>query len=220
MTSTLIDDTEKNHQPLSLALRTHTAQAHEDAEHSSFMSNLLTGKLNAESFIRLQEQSWLFYSALEHAVRACATDSRTGQLLDVRLERRQALETDLDALHGSTDWRDSVQATSATASYVHRLQAIGEAKDVPRVIAHHYVRYLGDLSGGQVIARMVSKEYGVAENALNFYRFEELGKLKPFKDEYRAALDALELTDTERASLLAEASDAFTFNHDVFEALN
>ncbi|MFW8623216.1 heme oxygenase (biliverdin-producing) [Corynebacterium glutamicum] len=204
---------------LSEELRTHTAQAHEEAEHSTFMNDLLTGKLDAQAFIKLQEQSWLFYTALEAAARACAEDSRAAGLLDPRLERKETLEADLDKLHENTTWRDNVTATAATASYVERLESIEAAKDFPRLVAHHYVRYLGDLSGGQVIARLVNREYAVSEEALSFYRFEDLGKLKPYKDNYRAELDALELTAEERAALLDEASDAFRFNQQVFQAL-
>ena len=65
----------------------------------------------------------------------------------------------------------------------------------------------------------MNREYGVSEEALSFYRFEDLGKLKPYKDNYRAELDALELTAEERAALLDEASDAFRFNQQVFQAL-
>lgn len=204
---------------LSEELRTHTAQAHEEAEHSTFMNDLLTGKLDAQAFIKLQEQSWLFYTALEAAARACAEDSRAAGLLDPRLERKETLEADLDKLHENITWRDNVTATAATASYAERLESIEAAKDFPRLVAHHYVRYLGDLSGGQVIARLVNREYGVSEEALSFYRFEDLGKLKPYKDNYRAELDALELTAEERAALLDEASDAFRFNQQVFQAL-
>lgn len=204
---------------LSEELRTHTAQAHEEAEHSTFMNDLLTGKLDAQAFIKLQEQSWLFYTALEAAARACAEDSRAAGLLDPRLERKETLEADLDKLHENITWRDNVTATASTASYVERLESIEAAKDFPRLVAHHYVRYLGDLSGGQVIARLVNREYRVSEEALSFYRFEDLGKLKPYKDNYRAELDALELTAEERAALLDEASDAFRFNQQVFQAL-
>ncbi|BAU96556.1 heme oxygenase [Corynebacterium suranareeae] len=219
MTSSILNNNDVENLSLSEELRTHTAQAHEDAEHSTFMNDLLTGKLNAQAFIKLQEQSWLFYTALEAAARACSEDSRAASLFDPRLERKETLEADLDKLHEGANWREGVVATEATASYVERLEEIGAAKDFPRLVAHHYVRYLGDLSGGQVIARMVNREYGVEDDALSFYRFEDLGKLKPYKDNYRTALDALELTSVERSALLDEASDAFRFNQLVFEAL-
>lgn len=220
MTSTLNPDVEATgNMPLSQALKAHTAQAHQEAETTSFMTQLLRGDLSTSEFIRLQEQSWLFYTALEAAARACNRDPRAGRILDPRLERRGTLAHDLDVLHGDTRWRENVQPTPATAAYVQRFNEIAGAEDFTRLLAHHYVRYLGDLSGGQIIARMMTTHYGVGEEALTFYRFDDLGKLKPYKDRYREALDSLPLTTGERARLLEEASDSFAFNQNVFASL-
>ena len=79
----------------------------------------------------------------------------------------------------------------ATAEYIARLNDIEATKDVARLLAHHYVRYLGDLSGGQVIGRMMQRHYGVSDECVTFYRFAEIPKTKPYKDNYRAALDVL-----------------------------
>lgn len=220
MSSTMIKNIDATESvALSAALRTHTAQAHEEAEQTTFMNELLKGELNVEEFIRLQEQSWFFYTALEEAVRACAEDPRAQQILDIRLERQGALVRDLNALHGDSGWQSRAQPTPATAIYVRRLNEIATTKDFPRLVAHHYVRYLGDLSGGQVIARMMVNHYGISQDALAFYRFEDLGKLKPYKDSYRDALDALELTSEERAALLDEAYNVFILNQNVFASL-
>lgn len=204
---------------LSQALKIHTAEAHQEAETASFMTQLLRGDLGTSEFIRLQEQSWLFYTALETAARACGSDPRAGQILDPRLERTDALAYDLDVLHGHTHWRGNIHPTPATAAYVQRLDEVAGTGDFPRLLAHHYVRYLGDLSGGQIIARMMTTHYGIGEDALTFYRFNDLGKLKPYRDSYRAALDRLTFTGEERGGLLREASDAFAFNQNVFASL-
>lgn len=206
-------------QKLSEALREHTARAHEAAEQSTFIHELMRGQLDCTAFIRLQEQSWLFYSALEAAVGACTGDPRSRPLLDRRLDREPALAQDLDHLHGHHSWREQIHPTAATAAYIAELEEIAATRDFPRLLAHHYVRYLGDLSGGQVIARMVGDHYGVPAEALSFYRFADLGKLKPYKDNYRTALDTLDLTEVEREILLQQAHQAFLHNQQVFHSL-
>ena len=220
MTSSLIAHTDTAVPPaLSRALQAHTARAHKDAEQVTFINELLRGELDLGAFIRLQEQSWLFYSALEVAVRQCLADPRSQPLLDMRLEREHTLAHDLDVLHGSSSWREHIRPTPATVAYVQRLEKIAAERNFPRIIAHHYVRYLRDLSGGQIIARMVGNHYGVGPDALSFYRFEQLGKLKPYKDNYRAALDGLVLTGRERNVLLDEAHQVFILNQNVFNSL-
>lgn len=204
---------------LSAALKTSTAEAHDKAEHSVFMDDLLAGKLSVADFIALQEQSWLFYSALEDAARAVADHPLASGIVDPALERVNALEHDLDHLHGSTEWRTTVTPLPATAEYIARLNDIEETKDVARLLAHHYVRYLGDLSGGQVIGRMMQRHYGVSDECVTFYHFAEIPKTKPYKDNYRAALDALPIDAADRERLLAEAADAFLLNLNLFNAL-
>ncbi|MDO4911718.1 MAG: biliverdin-producing heme oxygenase [Corynebacterium sp.] len=205
-----LDETTTN-APLSVALRTSTAEAHEAAEHSSFMDDLIGGRLDKAAFTRLQEQSWHFYKAMEEAARDLKDDM--GDIYDVVLERLGTLEHDIAELGGTVD----APILPATQEYVDRLKAIHDAKAAHRLVAHHYVRYLGDLSGGQVIGRMMQRHYDVSEEATTFYDFPF--KRKPYKDKYRESLDALSLTEEQRAELLQEASDAFIFNQRVFQDL-
>ena len=204
--------------PVSVALKDSTREAHDRAEHSTFMSDLMEGKLTANAFIALQQQSWLMYSALEEAVARVRETGYAADLLDPVLDRTASLSADLEQLTGP-DWRDKIVALPATSDYVARLNDIRDTADGVRLIAHHYVRYLGDLSGGQVIARMVQRHYGVDPQALSFYRFAGVEKLKPYKDAYRAKLDSLQLDDAQRSRLLTEAGEAFIFNHNMFTDL-
>lgn len=200
---------------LSERLRGETRQAHDKAEHSSFMEELLGGELDAAAFIALQEQALLFYTALEDAVEACVGDSRLADIADRQLDRRSALVADLTVLGGTVN----AEPLPETAAYVAELQRIGRDGDVPALIAHHYTRYLGDLAGGQVIGRLMGRHYGVASEGLTFYDFPHIPKPKVYRDVYRAALDALQLTEEEQQHLLDASSDAFAFNSGVFEGL-
>ncbi|WP_312776313.1 biliverdin-producing heme oxygenase [Corynebacterium variabile] len=200
---------------LSERLRGETRHAHDKAEHSSFMEELLGGELDAAAFIALQEQALLFYTALEDAVEACVGDSRLADIADRQLDRRSALVADLTVLGGTVN----AEPLPETAAYVAELQRIGRDGDVPALIAHHYTRYLGDLAGGQVIGRLMGRHYGVASEGLTFYDFPHIPKPKVYRDGYRAALDALQLTEEEQQHLLDASSDAFAFNSGVFEGL-
>lgn len=204
---------------LSQELHDATTLAHEKAENSTFIADLIGGKRSAADFQRLQEQAWFFYSALEEATRhfrAHSSSEVVQALLDPRLERQAALEQDLDVLVGDSSWRTTVEPLSATQRYVQRLTAI---ESLPELVAHHYVRYLGDLSGGQVIATMMRRHYDVDPAALNFYAFPEIGKMKPYKDNYRSLLNQLDFDAEQRALALAEADVAFELNSAVFQDL-
>ena len=68
-------------------------------------------------------------------------------------------------------------------NYISRIQHLSDdASDPAPLLAHSYVRYLGDLSGGQVIRRRVIKSYNLAEDGdsrgTQFYEFKQLGGTK------------------------------------------
>ena len=203
--------------PLSTALREETASAHSDAESTRFMADLVEGKLGREEVIDLTAQYWFIYTALEAAVRRLSSEPAVAAVADSRLERVPALEADLAHLIGP-DWRERISPTESTLAYAATLDSFGP-DNAPAVVAHHYVRYLGDIAGGQVIARMLYTAYGLDNEGLHFYDFSTVGKIPPFRSAYRRALDSIELTPAERDQLIAHAKDAFTHNQNVFRDL-
>ncbi len=87
-------------------------------------------------------------------------------------------------------------------------------------VAHHYTRYLGDLSGGQAIGRILARTYELDRpEGVRFYDFPAIPKPKPYKDGYRARLDALPLDEDEKAVVLAEVKATFDLNGALFAEL-
>lgn len=195
-----------------------TDPAHRDAEGSEFMSQLLDGKLPAEAYVALLTQSWFIYRDLEAGGRALAGDPLAAPFLHDSLLREAALEQDLE-FHLGADWRNKVTPLPATERYTARLREIAPSWPAG-FVAHHYLRYLGDLSGGQIIRRIMERTYGYETDGVRFYIFDEIAKPKVFKDEYRAAMDALDLTADEKLQFIDEVSAAFTFNKDLFKELD
>jgi len=198
---------------LSELLRTATADQHQRAETRPFIADLMGGALSLTDYVDYVAQFAYIYEALE---------SRDGSgdpapLGDPRLARFASIESDLVAL-GAPDWRATHPALPATAAYAARLRELA-AGHLPEYLAHHYTRYLGDLSGGQVIGAMIARHYGATEDQLAFFRFDDIEKPVPYKRAYREALDALELTDAQRAAVVAEARAAFDYNAAVFDEL-
>lgn len=202
--------------PLSTSLREETAGAHTQAEQAAFLAALLEGALSVEAFADYTAQLHVIYVELERVIRAAAGHPMLDPFYDPRLERSAALENDLRHLYGP-EWRDVVRILPATRAYVSRLASL--RADGVGELAHHYVRYLGDLSGGQVIARLAQIRYGLEPRHLSFYDFSCVGKIKPYRDSYRHSLDELELSARGREVLVAEAHVAFRLNFSVLAAL-
>ena len=138
---------------ISARLRTDTQQDHTAAESQPFVQALLSGGLAPVDYTAMVAAHVRVYRALETAVAAARTHPWCAELFDPRLERTDRLAADLAELCATFDI-ESPRPGPATSRYVER---IGEIADDPvRLIGHHYIRYLGDLSGGQAIATMVA----------------------------------------------------------------
>jgi len=197
---------------LSSRLRAETLAEHEHAERRPFIAQLMRGELTLGDYTRYLAQLSYVYEALE------ARTSRPGEpaaLNDPRLHRSAAIANDLRAL-GVVDATAEHPPLAATLAYADRIRAAGEAH---LFLAHHYTRYLGDLSGGQVVATMIARHYGATPEQLTFSRFEFIDKPVVFKREYREMLDRINLTDEQSDLLVEETKEAYRANSALFDAL-
>jgi heme oxygenase len=195
-------------------VREATAPQHRNAETRSFITALMGGELSLTDYTAYLAQYAHVYRALE-ARTARADDPQI--IADTRLARFAAIESDLAAL-GAADWESEHPALPATLAYVERLHEIVD--QLPRYVAHHYTRYLGDLSGGQAIAALVARHYGATEEQLSFYRFAGIDSPVTFKREYRTGLDELPFDAAGDHAFVDEAKAAFGYNAAIFEALD
>ncbi|NUR42226.1 MAG: biliverdin-producing heme oxygenase [Streptomyces sp.] len=203
----------------STVIRTASHAQHVEAETSSFMSDLLGGRLGVDAYARYTEQLWFVYEALEAGADRLASDPVTGPFIQPELYRLAALERDLEHLRGP-GWRTGVSALPATQAYADRVRECAERWPAGYV-AHHYTRYLGDLSGGQIIRDKAEKTWGFARkgDGVRFYVFEGIANPAAFKRGYRELLDAIRADDLEKQRIVAECKRAFALNTAVFRAL-
>jgi heme oxygenase len=190
--------------PTSLAdrLRSATRALHQQAERSGVMAALLRGRLGVAPYTLLLRNLHAIYAALE-------------AVFDVQpaaLRRADALAHDLDALHGP-HWRAQLPLAAATQAYVQRLQRTPP----PPLLAHAYVRYLGDLHGGQVLQRRVSTALGVA--ATRFYDFGDAARVQALIAQLRTLLAAQPAAGAAADAIVDEACWSFAQHIRLFEEL-
>ncbi|MFF9203107.1 heme oxygenase (biliverdin-producing) [Streptomyces sp. NPDC014986] len=203
----------------SALLRTASHEQHVEAETSTFMSDLLGGRLGVDAYARYTEQLWFVYEALESGAQRLAPDPVAGPFIRPELFRLASLERDLAHLRGP-GWRAGLTALPATRAYAERVAEC--ARDWPAgYVAHHYTRYLGDLSGGQIIRDKAERTWGFERkgDGVRFYVFEEITNPAAFKRGYRELLDAVPADDLVRQRIVTECKRAFALNTAVFRAL-
>lgn len=199
-------------------LRLGTRDLHAATERTGAMAALLAGRLPRPGYCALLRNLHAVYTSLEAALLARREDTAVAPLQADGLRRSAALAADLQLLHGA-GWADTLPLLPASAAYVARLQALAAAAS-PALVAHAYVRYLGDLHGGQVLQRLVRRHYTLTgDGGTRFYDFGDEAAVTALRQRLRAALGSLPLSAAEQDAVVAEARWAFVQHQRLFEQL-
>jgi heme oxygenase (biliverdin-producing, ferredoxin) len=203
---------------LSTRLREETKQAHTRAERSGIMRALLTGQLSVEGYSGLLANLHTVYQALESALATHASQPAVAAIYDPALDRTARLAEDLTILAGK-EWATTLRIVAPSAAYAERIATVA-ASEPALLVAHSYTRYLGDLSGGQILLRFVSRILPKEkEAAIAFYDFPAITDPDAYKKRYRDALDQIAVDAGGADRMVAEAIGAFELNAQLFEAL-
>lgn len=206
-------------QRFSAVVRSATVDDHERAAVSSFMTALFHRELPLAAYTAMVAQHHYAYLVLEQAGDALASHPVAGPFVDEALRRVPALEADLSALIGQ-DWRSHIQPGAATQAYCDRMTQVC-VESPERFVAHHYTRYMGDLSGGLMIGRIAREAYGLPSGpGASFYEFDQIPDPTSYKEQYRLRLDTADWDEDEQAALLDEVRTAYRLNTEVFDELD
>jgi heme oxygenase (biliverdin-producing, ferredoxin) len=190
-------------------LKQGTSAVHRQAERSGVMAELLQGRIGAGAYGRLLRNL--------HALDRHRGDPVIGFTAALELQRADRLAADLAQLFPAR--HEPSALVPATRAYVERLQTLADREPV-RLVAHAYVRYLGDLHGGQLLGRIVRQRFAIAGDAgTRFYDFGDEAQVLQRRLAFRRALGALPVTPPECDAIVAEAVDAFARHVQLFEEL-
>lgn len=203
--------------PLGARLRDATRTLHAEVERSGLMRQLLRGPLRQADYVALLRNLHALYSALEQALAQHAAHPRLAPLALPALARCAPLAQDLHHLHGA-DW-PALPLVPAARQYAQHLQALAGQQPLA-LAAHAYVRYLGDLHGGQVLRRVVAERLALAPGeAVHFYTFGPDDAVARLILQLRSALDQVADTEAQAAALVQEACSGFHRHRQMFEQL-
>jgi len=202
---------------LAIRLKEGTKESHSAAENTKFVASFLRGVVDYEEYRKLLTNFYYVYDTMEQRIRE-TEDPMVQAIKSEDLERKEAIERDLEYYYGP-EWKDKQTPSEACNTYCHRINEVAE-KDPYLLIAHHYTRYIGDLSGGKILkeiaARVLKPPVG---KGLDFYEFPSIPDAKLFKQNYRACLDNLGTDTSQENALITEANYAFRLNMYMFDEI-
>lgn len=210
---------------LSAHVREATATEHTEAENSAFIVGLMGGQLPLTDYVAYLQQLRAVYELLEGVVHNDRHADVMGTFHDPGLERLAALKADLDFLELDLDASDRPAPAGvlpATRAYLADIESAANdpCYSAPRLLAHHYIRYLGDLSGGFFVGKRIRETYGVTpEGGAAVFEFPEIVGPGAWKQRYRDNLDALDWSAEERQAFVDEAKAAYLHHSKVFDEL-
>lgn len=183
-----------------------TRQLHAEAEKTGFVNEILRQQATLARYVVYLRNLLAVYDALERALQegpAAANGIACHQVF-----RSPAIRADLTVLHGA-DWARDLPLLPAGAAYAERIAHCSRRDGGVGLAGHAYTRYLGDLNGGQVLARLLSKSLGVPEGGLAFYAFPGAMDPRALAVAYRTQLDAFGARTGDVSAIVEEAKASF-----------
>jgi heme oxygenase (biliverdin-producing, ferredoxin) len=206
---------------LPLRLKAGTREWHQRAERSGAMAQLLQGRLEAPGYVLMLRALQAIYGALERGLRAQASHPLVACLPLQGLARGDAITSDLRALHDVMGADFGRRLPPAAVGYARRLNHLVRGPRPWLLIAHAYVRYLGDLHGGQVLRERVARLLGpVAIDATAFYDFGDPAAVRVRIAALRAGLQGVGQREPGAIdALVREAQRGFAWHVRLFEQI-
>jgi heme oxygenase len=183
-------------------MRARTASLHEAAERSGIVAALFGGHASQADYALYLRNLLPAYQVMEHALR---TRPQYAGLAQPDIFRAESIIADLEDLSGS-DWSTTLPLLPSAQKYAARVEW---AVTTGMLIAHCYTRYLGDLNGGQLLARRLRHLFGPNFAALRFTEFPDVGSLRA---AYRDQLDRVGERLCDPDLVIEESAVAFRLN--------
>lgn len=204
---------------LSQRLRAETKDAHVLAERSGIMRTLLRGSITRATYVSLLRNLAGIYRPLEEELDRHAAHPALVGINRNALRRLDRLERDIAALAIEPP-HDAPADLPATREYATRLREIGRSSP-ELLLAHAYVRYMGDLSGGQMLKDIVARTLSVysADDGLDFYDFPDIADPIAFKEAFRDVIDSAVLVGAAPDAIVREAQYGFALHERLFAEL-
>ncbi|KAG8704453.1 hypothetical protein FRC11_009877 [Ceratobasidium sp. 423] len=151
-----------------------------------YAGRLTRGELSKEEYVFYAMILYRIYSTLENGLDAHSTNAVLAPTYrPALLHRASRLSEDIAYLLDTTEdeWpshplyqsllTSPPEAVRDYVAYLEKLAASKDSMNHSRLLAHAYARYMGDLSGGQVVKAKLTKAYDLPDggSGASFYEF-------------------------------------------------
>ena len=192
------------------AMQEATRLLHDRAERSGIVAELIAGRASPAGYLLLLRNLLPAYESLEAGLVTHADAPGIAAVARPEVFRAESIRHDLRALHGHR-FEQEVPVLDDGARYARRIRDTASRRPPCVLVAHAYTRYLGDLSGGRILARRLERTLGLDRESLRFFEFPT-DDIEGLRRSYREGIDRVEVDEEMREVVLEEARVAFRLN--------
>jgi len=192
-----------------MSIREKTSLLHSAAEHSGYIKRIVDGNASVEGYAEYLFNLQSMYRAIEDTLENNINNPVVKDFVTKELYRSELILKDLEFLLG--DKLPAMKLLASTKACISRILEISEGKP-ELIIAYAYTRFLADLFGGRTFPALLSKNYNIGPEGLNYYKYDNLEDIKGYVMSYHNKLASLDFSDEMRTEFVNEVSNAYIYN--------
>lgn len=190
-------------------IREKTSLLHSAAENTGYIKKLVDGNASVEGYAEYIYNLEKMYKAIEDALDKNENNNVVKPFVTKELYRSKLMRKDLEFLLG--DKLNSIKLLASTEACVAKINELSETKP-ELVVAYAYTRFLADLFGGRTFLSLLSTNYKISNEGLNYYQFPEINDLRGYVMKYHNMLADIDLSDEMKIDFINEVNNAYIYN--------
>lgn len=192
-----------------VSIRNNTNALHLASEKSGFIKRLLEGNASKEGYIEYIFNLYAMYKAIEDSLDAHSNYEGIKHFITKELYRAELIRKDLNILAG--DKLSEMKLMPSTEACVARIHEVNE-EHPELIVTYAYVRFIADLFGGKLFPEVLTKNYDIPTDALNYYFQPDIGNIRDYVMNYHKNFEKLNLSEHMQSLFAIEISNVYIYN--------
>ncbi len=190
-------------------IRKNTATLHSAAEHSGFIKRIVDGNACKDSYAEYLFNLSAMYKVIEDTIENNKSNEIVKEFVTKELYKYELIQKDLKFLLG--DKLDSMELLPSTIAFIDRIKEIDKSNP-ELIVAYAYTRFIADLFGGRTFIALLSVNYKVPAEGLNYYSCEGIKDIRSYVMNYASKVNGMDLSEELESKLINEVSNAYIYN--------
>lgn len=190
-------------------IRKNTGALHSAAEHTGIIKRIVDGNATVDAYAEYLYNLSAMYKAIEDTIENNIDNEVVKDFSTKELYRHELIEKDLE--YFLKDKEDKYELCSSTIAFIERLKEIGKMNP-ELIVAYAYTRFIADLFGGRTFVALLSVNYKVPAEGLNYYKCDHIKDIRSYVMSYAMKINNMNISQELQEKLINEVSNAYIYN--------